>query len=105
MKGNQILDLISFREEVGQALRKAELCPNRVRGRSSFQSLLIYCPIPEKKTSPAIRPVSDFRYDGFDYWLGATQIKSAQRCKLEYCNNTGRVRCMKCNVYICLRIH
>ena len=67
MKRNQILDLLSFREEVRQALCKAELSLNRVRGRRSFRSLLNYCPIPEKKTPPAIRPVSDLRYDGFDY--------------------------------------
>ena len=102
MKRNQILDLLSFPEEVRQALCKAELSLNRVRGRRSFRSLLNYCPIPEKKAPLAIRPVSDLRYDGFDYWPEATQIKSAQRCKLEHCNKSGRVRCMKCNVYICL---
>ena len=87
MKRNQILDLLSFQEKVGQA----ELSPNRVRGRPSFQSLLNYCPIPEKKTPPAIRPVSDFLYDGFDHWPKATQIKSAHQCKPEHCNKTGRV--------------
>ena len=67
MKVNQILDLLSFREEVGQALCKAEVSPNRVRGRPSFQNLLNYCPIHEKKTPPAICSVSDLRYDGFDH--------------------------------------
>ena len=52
MKRNQILDpLLSFREEVGQGLCKAELSPIRVRGRPSFQGLLNHCPIPEKKNA------------------------------------------------------
>ena len=45
MKLNQILDVLSFWEEIGQA----ELSLNTIRGRPSFQSLLNYCPIPEKK--------------------------------------------------------
>ena len=103
MKRNQILDpLLSFREDVGHALCKAELSPICVSGRPSFQSLLNYCPIPEKKAPPAIRPFSDIRYDGFDHWPEATQIKFVQQCKLEHSNKTGRVRCMKCNIYICL---
>ena len=74
MKLSQILlDLLSFWEEVGQA----ELSPNPVRGRSSFQSLLNYCPIPEKKRDEPfalflIFVMTDLRY----HWPEGTQIKS-----------------------------
>ena len=67
MKRNQILDLLSFSEEVGLELRKAELSLNCVRGRPSFQSLLNYCPIPKKETPSAIRPVFDLCYEEFDH--------------------------------------
>ena len=59
MKRIQILDLLSFRDEVAQILCKADQCPTRVRGRPSFQSLLYYCPIPEKKTPAAVLPLPD----------------------------------------------
>ena len=83
MKRNQILDLFSFGEEAGQMLCKAELSRNSVRGRPSFQSLLNYCLITEKKTPPAIRPVSDLRYDGFDHLPEATHCQAMQTLTLQ----------------------
>ena len=101
-KGNEILDLLGFRNVVAQALCKAELNPVRPRGRPSFESLLNYCPVPEKKTKAAVRPVSEVHFDGFDHWPEVVQIKSAQRCKLEGCEKSGRTQCMKCNLFLCL---
>ena len=81
MKRNQILDLLAFREEIAQLLGKAEMSPARFRGRPSFQGILNYCPVPEKKTCPAIRPISEVRYDGFNHWpkLPKLSLPSAAR--------------------------
>ena len=71
MKLNQILlDLLSFWEEVGQA----ELSPNPIRGRPSFQSLLNYCPIPEKKRDEPFAPFLIFLMT--DLIIGLNQPKS-----------------------------
>ena len=74
----------------------------RPRGRPSFESLLNYCHVPEKKTKTALHPVSEVCFNGFDHWPEVVQIKSAQHCKLEGCEKSGRTRCVKCNLFLCL---
>ena len=95
MKRNHILDLISFREEFDQTLCKAELSPNRVTWRPSFQSLLKYCPIPEKKTPPVIHTACDLCYDESDHWPETTQMKYAQECRSKTVSHHGCPRTEK----------
>ena len=96
-----ILDLMAFREDIANTLCKAELDQTRPRGRPSLVSLLNYIPVPEKKTPPAVKPTNDIRYDGFDHWPIPEDLKNAQRCVMEGCNGKSRVRCEKCNIYLC----
>ena len=49
-----------------------------------MRSLLNYIPIPWKKTSASVLATAEVRHDGFDHWLEAILLKSAQRSQLEY---------------------
>ena len=97
-----VMDLLSFREELADSLCKSEVSPARFRGRPSMRSLLNYTPIPRKKTPASVLPTVEVRHDGFDHWPEAMLLKSAQTCRLEHCGKSGRIRCQKCNVYLCL---
>ena len=66
-KKNDIMDLLSFREHVAETLCRAETNTSRPVGRPSYASRLNYCPIPNKKTKPAVLPNEACRYDGFDH--------------------------------------
>ena len=85
LKRNQVMDFLTFREAVNQILCKAEPSPARFKGRVSFKRPLNYCTVSEKK----VLPISEARYGGFDHWPELMQIKPAQRCKLECCNENG----------------
>ena len=97
-----VMDLLSFREELADSLCKSEVSPTRFRSQPSMRSLLNYTPIPRKKTPASVLPTVEGRHDGFDHWPEAMLLKSAQRCRLEHCGKSGRIRCQKCNVYLCL---
>ena len=97
-----LMDLLSFWEELADSLCKSEVSPARFRGRPSIISLLNYTPIPRKKTPASVLPTVEVRHYGFDHWPEAMLLKSAQRCRLEHCGKSGRIRCQKCNVYLCL---
>ena len=62
-----IIDLLSFREHVAEVLCKAETNRKRHSGRPTFQSLLNYSPVLNKKTKPAVLPNHECRYDSFDH--------------------------------------
>ena len=49
-----------------------------------MRSLLNYIPIPWKKTPASVLATAEVRHDGFDHWLEAILLKSAQRSQLEY---------------------
>ena len=94
-KKKDILDLLGFQDHSAQAFCKAELNPNRPRGRPSFSSLLNYTPVPAKKIKAAVLPVSEVRYDGFDHLPEVATLKSAQRCKLEHCDKEWKSKVPK----------
>ena len=98
----KIIDLLSFREHVVEALCKTETNQKRPVGRPSFQSLLNYCPVPDKKTKPAVLRNHECRYDGFNHWPQSNDLAIPQRCKMEGCKGKSRTLFEKCNVYLSL---
>ena len=97
-----IMDLLSFREHVAEALCKAETNRKRPVNRSSFKSLPKYYPVPNKKTKSAVLPNHECRYDGFDHWLQPSDLAIPQQCKMEGCKGKSHTLCEKYNVYLCL---
>ena len=97
-----IMDLLSFWEHVAEALCKAETNRKRPVGRPSFQSLLNYCAVPNKKAKPAVLPNHECWYDGFDHWPQPNDLAIPQKCKIEGCKGKSRTLCEKYNVYLCL---
>ena len=65
-------------------------------------SLANYTPIQRKKTPASVLPTVEVQHNGFDQWPEAMLLKSAQRCRLKHCGKSRRIRCQKCNVYLCL---
>lgn len=56
----------------------------------------------KKRKMPATLPCSDKRYDRFDHWPIPEDLKNPLSCRMEKCESRSRVRCSKCNVYLCL---
>ena len=102
---NRSMDLLSFRNEVGDALllsRAKRLSRNSV-GRPSRQLDDQTCSsfTQKKRKNRECRPVSDVRHDGVGYWpFVADGI--GKRYKLDGCGGRSRVRCEKCQVSLCM---
>ncbi|KAL3206147.1 hypothetical protein MRX96_040364 [Rhipicephalus microplus] len=47
-------------------------------------------------------PVSTLRYDGIQHWPQQMNIPNAQRCRRDGCSSKSRVRCRKCDIFLCL---
>lgn len=90
------IPLVNFRTEVARALLTAGKVASRKRGRPSTE--------PEQeeracKRERTVKPVDDARYDCVGHWPEHSTDK--HRCAL--CKVAkSRVRCMKCNVALCL---
>ncbi|XP_065289748.1 piggyBac transposable element-derived protein 3-like [Dermacentor albipictus] len=94
----KMLDLLAFQNDVGLALIMCNKNGARKRGRPSNDAK----EPPRKVHNAEPRPVNAVRYDGMNHWPAHTGNSFAQRCKLEGCNSRTRVRCRKCNVFLCL---
>lgn len=91
-----IKDLLAFRFEIADTLisspdrERRDLSPEvNVREESST------------KYKPANAPSLVKRYDGYDHFPKCDNLKAPRCCRLENCSSRSRVRCRKCNVYLC----
>lgn len=51
---------------------------------------------------PATIPTMDKRLDGYNHWPICDTIKAPRCCRLKNCSSRSKIRCTKCNVYLCL---
>ncbi|XP_037275023.2 piggyBac transposable element-derived protein 3 [Rhipicephalus microplus] len=94
----KVQDFLAFQNNVGLALIMSHKNGAKKRGRPSNEAK----EPPRKVHNAELRPVNAVRYDGLHHWPAHTGNSFAQRCKLEGCRSRTRVRCRKCNVFLCL---
>lgn len=97
----KIYDLLQFRSIVAETLIKAEADKRPGRPRKSSSPDLQEGAPPEKRSVPAVRPIPEVRYDGVQHWP-EHQDGLGQRCKMDKCTGRSRIKCTKCNVFLCL---
>uniref|UniRef100_A0A6P7H3T1 PiggyBac transposable element-derived protein 3-like n=1 Tax=Diabrotica virgifera virgifera TaxID=50390 RepID=A0A6P7H3T1_DIAVI len=59
-------------------------------------------PQKKQKRFPVKLPEQDKRYDGYEHWPLNDDLQNPLCCRLEACQSRSRIRCSKCNVYLCL---
>jgi hypothetical protein len=56
------------------------------------------------KNASTSLPIDEIRFDRVDHFPESVKkLKSANRCRWEKCLGKSRVKCMKCNVFLCLK--
>ncbi|KAG0442394.1 hypothetical protein HPB47_015724 [Ixodes persulcatus] len=95
----KVLDMLGFQNNVGLALILCNKPSSKKRGRPSLDQA---ADPPKKVHNAEPRPVNAVRYDGLNHWPAHATQKFAQRCKLEGCTSRTRIRCRKCNIFLCL---
>lgn len=88
------LDLCSFKLHVAEALLDAPPPPNEDLSDSEDED------VPRNR--PAGLPSAARRYDQYGLFAVCEDLPAPLRCRLEDCNSRSRIRCSKCNVYLCL---
>ena len=71
------------------------------RPRSELHSAGSLASPPQKRAKKIIMPVQDVQYDFFSHWPDCID-GLGKYCKLEGCGGRSKVKCVKCNVFLCL---
>ena len=99
---SNISDLLALPNKVGRALTMATVPARSAdRPRSELHSPRSLASAPQKRAKKTIMPVQDVLYDFFVHWPNCID-GLGQYCKLEGCEGRSRVKCVKCNVFLCL---
>lgn len=108
-------DLLGFRAYIAEGLIKANKMPAKKKGRPTAQSLSVSSingssPVPSpsmgtppsSRSSSEVRSISEVRLDQIGHFPSFDCKSFASRCKNPKCNGQSRVKCLKCNVHLCL---
>lgn len=95
------MDLLTFKLRLAEALIT---CPVRSRNVLIESSEDEASPVKRSKyfNPPSRLPGDDKRFDGFDHWPVADNISSPRTCRFALCGSRTKMKCEKCNVYLCL---
>ncbi|KAG5896555.1 hypothetical protein JTB14_010384 [Gonioctena quinquepunctata] len=93
------MQLLGFRLELGEYLitgtKKRTVQETNVKEDENPQ------PATTRRQA-ALLPCDDKRYDGFEHWPSNDQLKDPLSCRNRGCHSHSRIRCIKCNVYLCM---
>lgn len=96
---NKVKDLLEFRMQVADALVNT---PTRKRRLSDIEPNENIAPNPPTKYRRANLPSENKRFDGYDHLPCFDEIESPRCCRMERCQSRSKIRCEKCDVYLCL---
>jgi len=99
---NKVMDLLEFRMQVADGLVNT---PTRRRRSEEIYDLDDKAENIEPNTSRFRRsnqPSQAKRYDGYDHFPSFESIDNPRACRMEGCKSRSKIRCEKCDVYLCL---
>ncbi|KAL3185346.1 hypothetical protein MRX96_030163 [Rhipicephalus microplus] len=93
-KWKEVLSQLQFKQDIAETLIRENPMHNR-KERSD--------PPATDNSRPVQLPNLDTRRDRFDHFPEFCSLKNAMRCRNENCKGKTRVKCTKCNVFLCLQ--
>lgn len=99
VEAKHIMDLLKFRLAISEALTST---PKRKRLPDDSDDEKDKREVEDKKTSVQPLPAINKRTDGYDHWPTSDDISAPRCCRLEECKSRSKVRCTKCNIYLCM---
>lgn len=94
------MPLLDFRMNVADSLSSI---PDRTRREDCEDDISAQVPRRDYKIyRPTIAPSEAKRYDGYEHYPISDDIKAPRSCRLEECGSRSKIRCGKCDVYLCL---
>lgn len=105
VKAKDTMDLLKFRLNLGEYLLSGTKRRTPDETESDEENNLNQENERRKRRVPATLPCVDKRYDGFEHWPSCEDMKNPVKCRLEGCDSRSRVRCTKCNIFLCFTKH
>lgn len=96
---NQTMPLLDFLMDVADTLSST---PERTRIEEDDDNYLSVAHQDHKKYRRAIAPSAAKRHDGYEHYPISDDIKAPRACRMENCSSRSKMRCEKCDVYLCL---
>lgn len=96
---NKIFDLLEFRMQVADGLTNTPIRQKRI-SESDAESASEESNLRSIKR--ANQPSQAKRYDGYEHLPIFDEIASPRVCRMENCGSRSKIRCEKCDVYLCL---
>ncbi|XP_072144956.1 piggyBac transposable element-derived protein 3-like isoform X1 [Dermacentor andersoni] len=93
------MDMLQFQTDTAMSLLVSEKPLEKKRGRPSAESLQRVSKAPHN-SGPLL--TNTVRLDGKAHWPQHVDARFPQRCRKPGCNSKSRVRCRKCEVFLCL---
>ncbi|GFY09414.1 piggyBac transposable element-derived protein 3 [Trichonephila clavipes] len=87
------LHLIDFKLAIAESLIKAEVSEEAVQERPQRRKYQHFVPLP----------VNDVRYDRTGHFPEHVKRENQMKCRLPGFPGKSRVRCIKCDLYLCLQ--
>lgn len=97
-----MMSLLDFRLDVASAL---SCVPDKARTEIEDDDPLSSLVSPHREGRfyrPANEPTAIKRYDGYEHFPTSDDIRAPRSCRLATCKSRSKIRCMKCDVYLCL---
>lgn len=104
-KKKKPMDLLDFRLSLGEYLISSGPKEHPMPDINADNDEISEEEPPRKKKTPSTMPCEDKRYDGYQHWPINEDLKHPLRCRLENCDSRSRVKCVKCDVYLCFTKH
>lgn len=92
-------DMLQFQTDIAMSLLVSNKTLERKRGRPSAENLQ---DVPKACHNSSPLPTNSVRLDGREHWPQHVAARFPQRCRKPGCNSKSRIRCRKCEVFLCL---
>nr|XP_037877072.1 piggyBac transposable element-derived protein 3-like [Bombyx mori] len=99
---SKVMDLLEFRMQVADGLTNT---PNRRRRISESDENAVENVVQNNNTrfKRTNQPSQAKKYDGYDHLPCFESIDNPRACRMENCKSRSKIRCVKCDVYLCLK--
>lgn len=89
----EVLSQLQFKQDIAETLIRGNPAPNNKQRHDTPAA---------DNTRPVQLPNIDTRSDRFDHFPEFCSLKNAMRCRNDNCKGKTRVKCIRCNVFLCL---
>ncbi|XP_053600445.1 piggyBac transposable element-derived protein 3-like [Plodia interpunctella] len=97
----KIMDLLDFKMALADSLLLTPINRRRHNDAENDEDLAEDQPPVKRKYMPS-KPSEAKRYDGYDHLPMFDDIRAPRTCRMENCVSRSKIRCVKCDVYLCL---